>query len=136
MYSVVNGDEVEFDEFLQHSYALVKIRLSINLDKQSNYRIYPCIVCTFFSQFLPPKSRCALYMVTFVFMLGNLHNDTKSAKLNSFQFYTTSRKKSRQKICLALYITSVHVRQWHLSCNLFTIMIENLLHFSSISMTK
>ena len=136
MYSVVNGDEVEFDEFLQHSYALVKIRLSINLDKQPNYRIYPCIVRTFFSKFLPPKSRCALYMVTFVFMLGNLHNNTKSAKLNSFQFYTTSRNKSRQKIFLALYITSVHVRQWHQSCNLFTITIENLLHFSSISMTK
>ena len=42
-----------------------------------------------------------------------------------------SRNKSRQKVCLALYITSVHIRRWHLhqSCNLFTIVIENLLHF-------
>ena len=78
---------------------------------------------------LPPKSRCALYTEPFVFMLGNLHNNTKSAKSNSFQFYATTRNKSRQNVCLALYKTSVHVRQWHQSCNLFTITIENLLHF-------
>ena len=43
---------------------------------------------------------------------------------------TNSRNKSRQKVCLALYITSVHARKWDLqSCNLFTITIENLLHF-------
>ena len=47
------------------------------------------------------------------------------------QSYATSRNKSRQKVCLALYITSVSVRQcqWHQSCNLFMITIENLLHF-------
>ena len=93
------------------------------------YCIYPCIMRTFFSQILPPKSRCTLYTEPFVFMLGNLYNNTKSAKSNSFQFYATSRNKSRQKVFLALYITSVHVRQWHQSCNLLTIMIENLLHF-------
>ena len=91
--------------------------------------IYPCIMRTFFSQILPPKSRCALYTEPFVFMLGNLYNNTKSAKSNSFQFYATRRNKSSQKACLALYITSVHVRQWHQSCNLFSITIENLLHF-------
>ena len=64
----------------------------------------------------------------FVFMLGNMNN-TKSAKSNNSQSYATSRNKSRQKICLALYITSVHVHQWHQPCNLFTITIENLLHF-------
>ena len=39
--------------------------------------------------------------------------------------------KSRQEVCLALCITSVPIRQWHLhqSRNLFTITIENLLHF-------
>ena len=95
----------------------------------NEYRIYQCIMRTFFSQILPPKSRCALYTGPFVFMLGNLHNNTKSAKSNSFQFYAASRNKSRPKVCLALYITSVHVRQWHQSCNLFTITIENLLHF-------
>ena len=86
---------------------------------------------TIFSQILPPKSRCALYTESFVFMLGNLHNNTKSAKSNSFQFYATSWNKLRQKVCLALYITSVHVRQWQISesCNLLTITIENLLHF-------
>ena len=84
---------------------------------------------TFFSQILPPKSRCALYTEPFAFMFGNLHNNTKSAKSNSFQFYATIRNKSRQKLCPACYITSVHVRQWHQSCNLFTITIKNLLHF-------
>ena len=68
-------------------------------------------------------------MEHFVFMLSNLHNNTKSAKSSNSQFYATSRTQSRQKVCLALYITSVHVRQWHPSCNLFTITIENLLHF-------
>ena len=62
-------------------------------------------------------------------LLDNLHNNTKSAKSNNSQFYATSRNKSRQKVCLALCITSVHVCQWHQSCNLFTITIENLLHF-------
>ena len=84
---------------------------------------------TFFSQILPLKSRCTLYMEPFVFMLGNLHNNTKSAKSNNSQFYATSRNKSRQKVCLALYITSVHVCQWHQSCNLLTITIENMLYF-------
>ena len=87
---------------------------------------------TFFSQILPLKSRCAIYTdytEPFVFMLGNLHNNTKSAKSNSFQFYATSRNKSRQKVFLALYITSVHIRQCHQSFNLFTITFENLLHF-------
>ena len=84
---------------------------------------------TFFSQILPPKLRCALYTEPFVFMLGHLHNNTKSAKLNSSQFYATSRNKSRQKLYLALYITSVNICQWHQLCNLFTITIENLLHF-------
>ena len=87
---------------------------------------------TFFSQILPLKLRCAIYMdytEPFVFMLGNLHNNTKSAKSNSFQFYATSRNKSRQKVFLALYITSVHVHQCHQSFNLFMITIENLLHF-------
>ena len=82
---------------------------------------------TFFSQILTQKLRCALYTEPSVFMLGNLHNNTKSAKSNSFQFYAASRNKSRQKACLALYITSVHIRQGHQSCNLFT--IKNLLHF-------
>ena len=95
----------------------------------SLYHIYPSIMRTFFSQILPPKSRCTLYTEPFVFMLGNLHNNTKSAKSNNSQFYATSRNKSRQKVCLALYSTSVHVRQWHQSCNLFTITIENLLYF-------
>ena len=81
-----------------------------------NYRIYSCIMCTFFSQILPLKSRCTLYTEPFVFIWGNLHN-TKTAKLNNSQFYVTSRNKSRQKVCLALYITSVHIRQcqWHQS---------------------
>ena len=83
----------------------------------------------FFSQIFPLKSRCALYTEPFVFMLGNLHNNTKSPKSNNSQFYATSRNKSRQKVCLALYITSVHIRQWHQSCNLLTITIENLLYF-------
>ena len=95
----------------------------------TNHHIYPCIMRSFFSQILPLKSRCALYMIPFVFMLGNLHNNTKSAKLNNSQFYATSRNKSQQKVCPALYITSVHVCQWHQSCNLFTITIENPLHF-------
>ena len=94
------------------------------------YRIYPCIMRTFFSHFfLPLKSRCALYTEPFVFMFGNLHNNTKSAKSNNSQFYATSRNKSRQKVCLALYSPSVHIHQWHQSCNLFTITIENLLYF-------
>ena len=84
---------------------------------------------TLFSQILPLKSSCILYTEPFVFILGNLHNSTKGAKLNNSQFYATSRNKSRQKVCLALYITSVQVPQWHQSCNLFMIMIENLLHF-------
>ena len=85
-----------------------------------HYRIYPCIMRTFFSQILPLKSRCAIYTELFVFMLGNLHNNTKSAKLNNSQFYATSRNKSRQKVCLALYITpditSVHICQCHATC--------------------
>ena len=98
----------------------------LKLPQLINYRIYPRIMRTFFSQILPLKSRCALYTEPFVFMLGNLHNNTKSAKSNNSQFYATSRNKSRQKVCLALYSTSVHVRQWHQSCSLFTITIENL----------
>ena len=82
---------------------------------------------TFFSQILTPKSRCALYTEHSVFMLGNLHNNTKSAKSNSFQFYAASRNKSRQKACLALYITSIYVRQGISHATCFT--IENLLHF-------
>ena len=93
------------------------------------YRIYLCIMHTFFSQILPLKLRCTLYTESFVFMLGHLHNNTKSAKSNNSQFYVTNTNKSRQKVCLALYITSVHVRPWHQSCNFFTIMIENMLHF-------
>ena len=93
------------------------------------YRIYPCITRIFFRQILPLKSRCAFFTEPFVFMLGNFHNNTKSAKSNNSQFYATSRNISKQKVCLALYISSVHVRQWHHSCNLFTITIENLLHF-------
>ena len=73
---------------------------------------------TFFSQIWPLKSKCALYTEPFVFTLGNLHNNTKSAKSNNSQFYATSRNKSRQKVCLALYITSVHVRHGisHATC--------------------
>ena len=93
------------------------------------YRIYLCIMRTFLSQILPSKSRWALYTEPSVFMFGNLHNNAKSVKSNSFQFYAASRNKSRQKVCLALYITSGYVRQGHQSCNLFTITIENLLHF-------
>ena len=61
------------------------------------YRIYPCIMHTFFSQILPLKQRYELYTDPFVFMLGTLHNNTKSAKSNNSQFYATSRNKSRQK---------------------------------------
>ena len=51
--------------------------------------------------------------------------------ITSQKSWTNSRNKSRQKVSLALYITSVHVHQWYLhqSCNLFTITIKNLLHF-------
>ena len=37
----------------------------------------------------------------------------------------------KTKVCRALYITSVHVHQWHRdqACNLFMITTENLLHF-------
>ena len=83
----------------------------------------------FFFTNLPLKWRCALYTEPFVFMLGNLHNNTKSVKSNISQFYATKRNKSRQKVCLALYSTSVHVRQWHQSCNLFMITTEDLLYF-------
>ena len=95
------------------------------------YRIYPCIMRIFFTQILPLKLRCALYTEPFAFIGGNLHNNTKSAKSNNSQFYATSRNKSRKKVCLALYTTSVHIRQykWHQSCNLFMTTIENLLHF-------
>ena len=87
-------------------------------------------MCTFFSQILALKSRCALYTEPFVFMLGNLHNNTKSAESNNSQFYATSRNKSRQKVCLALYVHHFSpCPSWHQSCNLFTITIENLLHF-------
>ena len=94
------------------------------------YRIYPCIMRTFFSQILALKSRCALYTEPFVFMLGNLHNNTKSAKSNSFQFYATSRNKSRQK-CLSSFVNHFSPRpsMADQSCNLFTITVENLLHF-------
>ena len=106
---------------------------ALNLSwKRISYRIYPCIMRTFFTQILPLKSRCTLYTEPFVFIEGNLHNNTKSAQPNNSQFYVLNcRNKSRQKMCLALYITSIHVRQcqWHQSCNLFTITIENLLHF-------
>ena len=84
---------------------------------------------TFFSQIFPLKLRCVLYTELFVFMLDNLHNNTKIAMSNNSQFYATSRNKSGQKVCLALYIISVHVCQWHQSCNLFMITIESLLHF-------
>ena len=94
------------------------------------YHIYPCIMCTFFSQILALKSRCALYTEPFVFILGNLHNNTKSAESNNSQSYATSRNKSRQKVCLALYVHHFSpCLSWHQSCNLFTITIENLLHF-------
>ena len=85
---------------------------------------------TFFSQFLALKSRCALYMAPFVFMLGNLHNNTKIAKSNSFQFYATSGNKSRQK-CLSSFVNHFNPRpsMADQSCNLFTITVENLLHF-------
>ena len=81
------------------------------------YRIYPCVMRTFFTQNLPLKLRCALYTEPFAFIGGNLHNNTKSAKSNNSQFYATSRNKSRKKVCLALYTTSVHIRQykWHQS---------------------
>ena len=88
------------------------------IHRKIQYRIYPCIMHTFFSQILPLKSRCALYTEPFVFLLGNLRNNTKSAKSNKSQFYATSRNKSRQKVCLALYITSVHVHHGisHAAC--------------------
>ena len=35
---------------------------------KTKYRIYPCIMHTFFSQILSLKSRCALYTEPFVFM--------------------------------------------------------------------
>ena len=94
-------------------------------------RIYPCIMRTFFSQILPPKSRCALYTEPFVFILGILHNNTKSAKSNSFKFYATSRNKSRKK-SLSSFVFQFSPRPSvadQSSCNLFTITIENLLHF-------
>ena len=66
----------------------------------------------FFTNFAS-KIEMRIIPVPFVFMLGNLHNNTKSAKLNSFQFYATSRNRSRQKVCLALYITSlVYDHDW------------------------
>ena len=74
------------------------------LDK---YRIYLCIMCTFFSQILPLKSRCALYLEPFVFIWGNLHNNTKNTTWNDSQFYEARRNKSRQKVFQALYITSL-----------------------------
>ena len=58
-----------------------------------HYRIYSCIMRTFFSQIWPLKSRCALYTEPFVFMLGNLHNNTKSAKWNNSQFYAINQDK-------------------------------------------
>ena len=87
----------------------------------------------FSHKILALKSRCTLYMEPFVFIEGNLQNNTKSAKSNNSQFYATSRNKSRQKVCLA----SFHIRQCqcrassisHQSCNLFVITIENLLYF-------
>ena len=100
-----------------------------------NYRIYPRIMRTFFSQILPLKSRCALYTEPSVFMLGNLHNNTKSAKSNNSQFYATSRNKSRQKVCLVLYSTSTSVSGIsHATCLRSRLKICCI--FSSISMTK
>ena len=84
----------------------------------------------FFLTNFASKIEKRIYTEPFVFMLGNLHNNTKSAKSNSFQFYATSRNKSRQKVCLALYITSVHVRQWQIShATCLRSRLKNLLHF-------
>ena len=98
--------------------SMIKDNIYLVLCDLCTYRIYPCIMCTFFTQILPLKSRYALYTEPFVFVGGNLHNNTKSAKSNNSQnFYATSRNKSRQKVCLALYITSVHVHQYQLVYN-------------------
>ena len=80
------------------------------------YRIH---LCTFFSQILPLKFRCALCMDPFAFTRSSLHIKQHS--------------NSRKRVCLVLYIPSVNVHQ---SLNLkscrFTITIENLLHFLEI----
>ena len=83
----------------------------------------PCTMCTFFSQILPLKLRWHIIHGTFCFH--------EIICITSQKSRTNSRNKSRHKACLALYITSVHMCQLHLhqSCNLFTITIENLLHF-------
>ena len=106
------------------------------IHRKIQYRVNPCIVRTFFSQILPLKSRCALYKEPFVFLLGNLRNNTKSAKSNKSQFYATSRNKSRQKVCLALYITSVHVHHGISHATYLRSRLKICCIFSSISMTN
>ena len=76
------------------------------------YRIYPCIICTFFSQILPPKSRCALYTELFVFMLGNLHNNTKSAKSNSFNFMQQVEINQDRSLSVASVMQLVYDYNW------------------------
>ena len=59
-------------------------------------------------------SNIEMRIIHITFCFHELICITKNTKLNNSQFYETRRNKSRQKVCLALYITSVHVRQ---SCN-------------------
>ena len=67
-------------------------------------------------------------MEPFVFIYrDNLHN-TKITKSNNSQ---ARRNKSKQIICLDLYIISVHVHLYQFESHLFTITIENLLRFLS-----
>ena len=98
------------------------------------YRIYSCIMRTFFAQMLLFKSRCALCMDPFVFIQSSFHNNTKNAKSNNSQFYKAwSLNQEKVNIWLASYITSVNVHQSvHYGLTDHTIRIENMLHFLEI----
>ena len=98
------------------------------------HRLYipylPVYNAHFFLTNLASKIEMSIIHGNFCFhVTGNLHNNTKSAKSNNSQFYAISRNKSRQKVCLALFITSVHICHGisHATCS--QSRLKNLLHF-------
>ena len=74
------------------------------------YRIYSCIMRTFFAQMLPLKSRCALCTDPFVFIRSSLHNNTNNAKSNNSQFYkawSLNQEKVFAKLPTSLQLTFI-----------------------------
>ena len=74
-----------------------------------------CIVHTFFSEILPLKSRCALYMEPFVFKWGDLHiiATQKIQSLTTHNFMKQGEINQNKTFVNYISNVSVHIHQWH-----------------------